>query len=105
MTWLKDVPEWLAPTLLTPLVLGIGWLFKTRRDDRLAERAAYEAKIEALQAKVESLLNDAIAREKESTKAVAEDAEMSRQRIEVWRTTNEVLAQLARALAKKDTGA
>lgn len=119
MTWLKDIPEWVPTVLVTPLVLGVGWLFKTRRADRLAHeaeikaeraahaleirelRASYDAKLEAANGKVESLLNDAIAREKEATKAAAEDAELVRQRMEISRATNDLLRELARDRARK----
>lgn len=32
----------------TPILAGIGWLFKTRRDDRLADKLADVAEIKAL---------------------------------------------------------
>lgn len=47
-------PEWLKEVLLTvigssSLAAGIGWWFKTRRDDRIARELAYVAQIKELQ--------------------------------------------------------
>lgn len=67
--WLQLALALIASTPLSAgVVAGIGWWFKTRREDRrakealiLADRAALQARIETLQGKVESQLMDALA--------------------------------------------
>lgn len=69
---------------------GVGWWFKTRRDDRLTKDArhladmdALRARDEKLQAKIESLLMDAIARERENNAQMSERIEMDAKQNEV----------------------
>lgn len=48
----NDLLTALLTTFGAGIVAGIGWLFKTRRDDRLATEKAYVDKIEKLQQQV-----------------------------------------------------
>lgn len=59
------MPEWLKELLLavigsSSLAAGIGWWFKTRRDDRIARELGYITEIKALQKEVKDLLQDRI---------------------------------------------
>lgn len=83
------MPAWLSNeavlALITAVTGGIAWWFKGWRDDRikreLTQQAIVEsrdAKIEALQGKVESMLMDAVARERETNALRAERLEMDK---------------------------
>lgn len=52
------MPEWLLQLLLAIIsaggLSGIGWWFKTRRDDRLAEKLGYLTQIRELQQELKS---------------------------------------------------
>jgi hypothetical protein len=51
-----DVPEWMQLILAllgsAPFVTGIGWWFKTRRDDRIADKLADVTEIKDLRQKI-----------------------------------------------------
>lgn len=97
---LSGIPDsaWaIIATVVTGALAGIGWMAKSRREDRLRaeaklaeeqkeairlrreERDKYEARIEALQLKVQSLLGDAIAREREYAESMLARADLDNQ--------------------------
>lgn len=97
------MPEWVQNLIMTALgsttlAGGIGWWFKTRREDRNKEdarteatRAALETRVEKLNDKVESLLRDAIAREREVIT-------QNRDRMEIDQNQKAVIAAATTAL-------
>lgn len=106
------MPQWLMELFFavigsTALTGGVGWWFKTRRDDRNREadrlaqlHATLEARVEKLQAKVESLLMDAIARERESNAQLADRIDMDKQQNEVIAAATAALKEATTALAR-----
>lgn len=108
------MPEWALQLILAvigsaSITGGVGWIFKTRRDDRIAEEArrqaekrSLEERAEKLQAKVESLLMDAFARERENNAQMAERIAMDKQQNEVIVAATAALKEATAALAKRD---
>lgn len=91
----------------TAITGGVGWWFKTRRDDRIAKDArtqadmdALRARDEKLQAKIESLLMDAIARERENNSQMSERIEMDAKQNEVIVAATATLKECAVLIAK-----
>jgi hypothetical protein len=108
------MPDWAQELLLavlgsTTFAGAVGWWFKSRREDRKEEdarkeavrlalegrteamRLALEARVEKLNDKVESLLRDAIAREREVI-------DRDRERIDMDAKQNEVISAATTAL-------
>ena len=85
------MPEWAMQMFLAvigsaSITGGVGWWFKGRREDRIRRELTQQtnvekldAKNEALQAKVESLLMDAYAHEREANALRAERLAMDKQ--------------------------
>jgi P2-related tail formation protein len=83
------MPEWTKEIVLAIVVAatgGIGWWFKSWREDRIKREATQqaivdklEARNEALRGKVESLLMDAYAHEREANALRAERLAMDKQ--------------------------
>lgn len=106
------MPEWAMQLLLAligsaSVTGGIGWFFRSRRDDRKEEEArrsaiyaASEARCEKLQGKVESLLMDAIARERENNAQMSERIEMDAKQNEVILAATGTLKECAMFLAR-----
>lgn len=94
--------EWIPVILavVTPTIAGIGWLVKVRWDRRIAQEAAREAHVKGLQEKVESLLHDAVAREKEFFARAAARIEMDVQLKDLIAANTAALTQFAVLLAK-----
>lgn len=105
------MPDWLQQLLLAvigsaSITGGIGWWFKTRRDDRKEEadrrivlHATLETRIEKLQVKIESLLMDAIAREKEANVQMTQRIEMDARQNEVITAATTALKEAAIIMA------
>jgi len=83
------MPEWASKEFVLALLAagtgGIAWYFKSWREDRIRRETVQQAivekqeeKIEALRGKVESLLMDAYARERETNALRAERLEMDK---------------------------
>lgn len=81
------MPEWLSQIVIAVIgaggLSGVGWFFKTRREDYKEERKRLIDKIDLLQTKVESLLMDASARERETIAQLTERIEMDKKQNEV----------------------
>lgn len=95
------MPDWLQEIILVALgsstiLGGVGWLFKTRREDRLAQ----EQRIDRLQDKVENLLRDAVAREREYNAQGRERIAMDAQLKEVLSTTITTLKEATAELSR-----
>ncbi len=87
---------------------GIGWYFKSRREDRIAREARQqslldilEARNDKLQSKVESLLMDALARERENNANMIDRIAMDKQQNVVAAAMTAALKEAAAALAKR----
>lgn len=106
------MPDWLQQLLLAvigsaSITGGVGWWFKTHRDDRKEEadrrivlHAALEARVEKLQAKIESLLMDAIAREQEANHQMKQRIEMDARQGEVINAATTALKDAALLIAR-----
>lgn len=100
------MPEWTKEIVLALIVAitgGVGWLFKSWREDRKAkhdtasaEKRSLEERAERLQGKVESLLMDAIARERESNAQMVDRIAMDKQQNEVIAAATAALNAMAR---------
>lgn len=97
------MPDWVQNLIIAALgsstiAGGIGWWFKSRREDQNEERRrtdairqALELRVDKLNDKVESLLRDAIARERE---AIGQN----RERMDMDAKQNEVISAASTAL-------
>ena len=86
--------------LIGGLIAGIGWWFKSRREDR----KALEGQVITLQAKIESLLMDQIAKERETNAQMQERIAMDAKQNEVIAAATAALRQAAAALDKQGGG-
>lgn len=93
--------------IVTPALAGVGWWFKAWRDDRTAREARHrvvvdvlEARNDKLQGKVESLLMDAIAREREANAQMIDRIAMDRQQNVVAAAMTVALKEATAALTK-----
>jgi hypothetical protein len=117
------MPDWVQNLIIaafgsTTLAGAIGWWFKSRREDRKEENArkeatrlalearteatrlALEARIEKLNDKVESLLRDAIARERETIAQNEERLAMDQKQNEVISAATTALKEAAAVMVK-----
>jgi hypothetical protein len=117
------MPEWVQTIIMaalgsTTLAGGIGWWFKTRREDRNKEdarkesvrlalesrteatRVALEARVEKLNDKVESLLRDAIARERDVINQNRERMAMDQNQKEVIQAATTALKEATVTMAR-----
>lgn len=99
------MPEWAKDLLLAllgsaPILGGIGWLFRVRREDRLAREKKAAEHVEKLQAKVESLLMDAIARERDQARRFEERLAMDAKQVEVVAANTAALKDAAAIVAR-----
>jgi fructose-1,6-bisphosphatase len=105
---LDEVKEILLAILGSSAVLGgIGWLFKSRREDKRLEIERWEKRVaeleksrNELQDKVESLLMDTIAREKENNVQMAQRMELDAKMKEIISAAASALKDCAVVLAK-----
>lgn len=102
----------LITAVVTPTVIGIGWWFKSKREDLKAERerhraelerlcaiiASQEIKEEKLQQKIENLLMDSIARERENSQQNRERLDMDAKQIAVVSAATAALKESAAAI-------
>lgn len=87
------MPDWavqLSLVVFAALTAGVGWFFRTWREDRIKREAVQqaiveklEAKNEVLQGKVQSLLADAYAHERETNALRAERLAMDKQQVTI----------------------
>lgn len=108
------MPEWIKEIVLTimgsaSIAAGVGWYFKSKREDRIDERNRQEAEkkalkdnVEKLQSKVEALLMDAIAREKESNIQMTDRMQMDEKLHEILSAATTALKESAVALAGRE---
>lgn len=95
--WLQLAITIIGSTTITGgLVAGISAWFKWRREDR----KALEGQVVALQAKIESLLMDQIARERESNEQMRERIAMDDKQNEVISAATAALREASAALNK-----
>lgn len=109
------MPEWLQNLLITGgglalIGTAIGTLYKAWREDRKleyearrVERLALIAKIEELQTKVQALLMDAIAREKDANIQMLKRIDMDAKQNEVIMAATTVLKDAALTMAKLES--
>lgn len=117
------MPDWLQNLIIAALssatvASGVGWWFKSRREDRKEENArkeatrlalearveatriALEQRVERLNDKVESLLRDAIAREREVIGQTRERIEMDAKQNVVIEAATTALKEATVLMAK-----
>lgn len=117
------MPDWVQNLIIaafgsTTLAGAIGWWFKSRREDRKeadarreatrlslearteAMRIALESRVERLNDKVESLLRDAIAREREVITQNEERLDMDKKQLEVITAATTALKEATATMAK-----
>lgn len=116
------MPDWVQNLIIaafgsSTLAAGIGWWFKSRREDRKEEsarkeavrlalearteaiRLALEGRVERLNDKVESLLRDAIAREREVIGQTRERIEMDEKQTKVIEAATTALKEATATMA------